>query len=104
METRHLDVKIERYPGRQDGYAMSGVIARVSGSGRLSIPAKFRKAIGLEQGGEVVVELDGHEIRIRMVDQVVDHAQRLTRRFLGDDPDASLDAFLAERRRESGSE
>ena len=83
---------------------MSGVIARVSGSGRLTIPAKFRKAVGLDRGGEVVVELDDREIRIRAVDEVVDHAQRLTRRLLGDNPNASLDAFLAERRREGASE
>ncbi len=83
---------------------MSGVIARVSGSGRLTIPAKFRKAVGLDRGGEVVVELDDREIRIRTVDEVVDHAQTLTRRLLGDNPNASLDAFLAERRREGASE
>ena len=80
---------------------MSGILARVSQSGRLSIPAKFRKAVGLERGGEVVVELDGREIRIRTVDEVVGRAQTLTRRLLGDNPDASLDAFLAERRREA---
>jgi hypothetical protein len=51
-----------------------------------------------------VVELDDREIRIRTVDEVVDHAQRLTRRLLGDNPNASLDAFLAERRREGASE
>ena len=83
---------------------MSGVLARVSESGRLSIPAKFRKAIGLERGGEVVVELDGREIRITTVDEVVGRAQRLTRRLLGDKPNASLDAFLAERRRETARE
>jgi len=65
---------------------------------------KFRKAVGLERGGEVVVELDGREIRIRTVDEVVGRAQTLTRRLLGDNPDASLDAFLAERRREAARE
>ena len=83
---------------------MSGVLARVSQSGRLSIPAKFRKAIGLERGSEVVVELDGREIRIRTVDEVVGRAQALTRQLLGEKPDASLDAFLAERRREAARE
>jgi AbrB family looped-hinge helix DNA binding protein len=83
---------------------MSGVLARVSESGRLSIPAKFRKAIGLERGGEVVVELDGREIRIRTVDEVVGRAQALTRQLLGDKPGGSLDAFLAERRREAARE
>ena len=51
-----------------------------------------------------MVELDGREIRIRTVDEVVGRAQILTRRLLGDNPDASLDAFLAERRREAARE
>ena len=83
---------------------MSGGVARVSQSGRLSIPAKFRKAAGLERGGEVVVELDGREIRIMTVDEVVGRAQALTRRLLGDKPDVSLDAFLAERQRDDARE
>ena len=75
---------------------MSSILALVSKSGRLGIPAKFRKAVGLERGGEVVIELDGREIRIRTVDEVVSRAQALTRRLLGEKPDASVDAFLAE--------
>jgi AbrB family looped-hinge helix DNA binding protein len=78
--------------------------AKVSDSGRLSIPAEFRKAVGLENGGDVVVELDGREIRIRTVDEVVAQAQALTRRLLADRKDASVDAFLAERRRQAHKE
>jgi AbrB family looped-hinge helix DNA binding protein len=79
---------------------MNGVRARVSESGRISLPAEFRKAVGLERGGDVVVELDGREIRIRTLDEVVAHAQALTHRLLRGKPDATVDAFLAERRRE----
>ena len=80
---------------------MSAVFVRVSESGRLSIPAEFRKALGLGRGGAVVVELDGREIRIRTVDEAIGRAQALTRRLLGGKPDASVDAFLAERRRDA---
>ena len=79
---------------------MNGVRARVSESGRISLPAEFRKAVGLERGGDVVVELEGREIRIRTLDEVVAHAQALTHRLLRGKPDATVDAFLAERRRE----
>lgn len=78
---------------------MTAVRTRVSASGRLNLPAAFRKAVGLDRGGEVVVELDGREIRIRTVEDVVIHAQGLTRRLLGGKPEASVDAFLADRRR-----
>jgi AbrB family looped-hinge helix DNA binding protein len=83
---------------------MTGVRARVSESGRISLPAEFRKAVGLERGGDVMVELEGREIRIRTLDEVVAHAQALTHRLLRGKPDATVDAFLAERRREAEGE
>jgi bifunctional DNA-binding transcriptional regulator/antitoxin component of YhaV-PrlF toxin-antitoxin module len=81
-------------------FAMNAVRARVSESGRISLPAAFRRAVGLDRGGDVVVELDGREIRIRALDEVVAHTQALTHRLLRGKTGASVDAFLAERRRE----
>jgi AbrB family looped-hinge helix DNA binding protein len=78
--------------------------AKVSKSGRLSIPAGIRKTLGLDGGGEVVIELVGQEIRIRTVGEVVAQAQALARRLTAGKPDASVDAFLAERRREAERE
>jgi bifunctional DNA-binding transcriptional regulator/antitoxin component of YhaV-PrlF toxin-antitoxin module len=83
---------------------MAAVLGRISRSGRLSIPAAFRKAAGLEHGGNVVIELHDREIRIRTVDEVITRSQAITRRLLGDEPEASVDAFLAERRREAERE
>jgi AbrB family looped-hinge helix DNA binding protein len=80
---------------------MNALQGRVSESGRLRIPAEFRKAVGLEHGGNVVIELVGREIRIRTVDEVVAQAQAIARRLTAGHPDASVDAFLAERRRQS---
>lgn len=71
---------------------------RVSPSGRLSLPADFRKAVGLEKGGAVVVELDGNDIHIRTVHEAVARAQALARRLFGDRRDVSVDDFLAHRR------
>lgn len=84
--------------------AMHIIKGRVSQSGRISLPIELRKAVGLEQGGDVVIELDGHDIRIRTVDEVVAQAQRLTQRLLDGKPESSLDAFLRERRREAEQE
>jgi len=83
---------------------MNSVRGRVSESGRISLPADFRKAVGLDRGGDVVVELDGREIRIRTLDEVVAHAQALSHRLLRGKNDTSVDAFLAERRREAERE
>ena len=83
---------------------MNAIRGRVTKSGRVSLPAELRKAIGLDRGGDVVFELDGREIRIRTVDEVIDRAQAITKRLLGGKPEASVDAFLAERRREAKRE
>jgi AbrB family looped-hinge helix DNA binding protein len=81
---------------------MASIYAKVSKSGRLSIPARLRKAVGLEDGGDVVVELDDSELRIRTVDEVVRRAQAMTRRSVADKPGTSVDDF--ERRREGERE
>jgi phage gp45-like len=64
----------------------------------------MRRAVGLDHGGDVVFELDGRDIRIRTVDEVVARAQALSRRLLGDNPDADTRGFIAERRREAKRE
>ena len=83
---------------------MNAIRGRVSESGRVSLPSEFRKALGLEHGGDVVIELADHTIRIRTVDEVIAHAQALTRRLLGDRPETGVDAFVAERRAEAARE
>lgn len=83
---------------------MNRVRARVSKSGRLSIPASYRKELGIDHGGDVVIELAGREIRIRTIEEVVAQAQAIARRLAAGKPDASVDAFLAERRREAERE
>ena len=83
---------------------MNALKGRVSETGRLSVPAEFRKAVGLEHGGDVVIELVGREIRIRTIDEVVAQAQAIARRLTEGKPDASVDAFLAERRRAAEGE
>jgi len=80
---------------------MNSKYATISPTGRLSIPAEFRKVLGLERGGDVIVELDGREIHIRTVEEAVVHAQALTRRVLGARAQASVDEFIAERRQEA---
>ena len=72
----------------------------ISESGRMSLPAEFRRALGLEQGGNVVVELNDREIRIRTLDDVVKGAQAWSRRVLAGKPKVTVDDFLAERRQD----
>src|SRR5205085_11982597 len=82
------------------GQAMKTQHCHISKSGRMSLPAEFRRALGLEQGGNVVVELNDREIRIRTLDDVVKGAQAWSRRVLAGKPKVTVDDFLAERRQD----
>lgn len=78
--------------------------AQVSATGRVSLPSEYRKALGLERGGKVILELDDGEIRIRTVRAAVARAQALSRRLFADKPHVSVDDFLAHRREDWGEE
>jgi AbrB family looped-hinge helix DNA binding protein len=82
---------------------MKPVLARIDPTGRLSIPAQHRKALGLEAGGPVVVALEGDEVRVRAVAAVMAELQDETARLLAGS-EASVDAFLGERRAEAARE
>lgn len=49
--------------------------ARVVGGGRLLVPAEFRRAIGIEVGSTVVVELHDGELRVRPLGSVLRRAR-----------------------------
>lgn len=83
---------------------MTAIRTKVSETGCLSLPVELRKAVGLERGGEVIVELDGRELRIRTLDEAVTQAQVLTARLLAGKAGGTVEAFLTERRAESARE
>jgi AbrB family looped-hinge helix DNA binding protein len=74
----------------------------VTANGRMSLPADIRRRLGLSGGGALLVEETTDGIVLRTVAQSIAHAQALARKYTGDKPEASVDAFLANRRAESG--
>jgi AbrB family looped-hinge helix DNA binding protein len=74
----------------------------VASNGRIVLPAEVRKRLGLLEGGDLVMEETRDGLVLRTVAQSVAHAQAIARRYLADRPDVSVDAFLANRRGESG--
>jgi len=68
----------------------------------MSLPADIRKRLGLASGGALLVEEMPDGIVLRTVAQSIAHAQALARKYTADKPEASVDAFLAHRRAESG--
>ena len=74
----------------------------IMANGRMSLPADIRKRLGLSAGGALLVEETSDGIVLRTVAQSIARAQALAREYTADKPDASVDAFLASRRSESG--
>ncbi len=83
---------------------MKNIRVKVSASGRVSIPAEVRRAMGLDGGGTVIMEMDGNDLRIRTLREGVARAQALVRQLAGDSTDLWSDELIAERRREAAKE
>ena len=74
----------------------------ITPNGRMSLPADIRKRLGLTGGGAVFIEETDDGIVLRTAAQAVARAQAIARQFTGSNPDASVDAFIASRRVDSG--
>jgi len=74
----------------------------ITANGRMSLPADIRRRLGLSGGGALLIEETPDGIVLRTVAQSIAHAQALARRYTGDKPETSVDAFLANRRAETG--
>jgi AbrB family looped-hinge helix DNA binding protein len=72
---------------------------RVNQNGRVVIPAAFRKALGIEVGDEVVLRLQGDELRITTQLRRIQRAQRRARQYVK--PGTSLVRELLAERREA---
>jgi len=73
---------------------------KMAANGRLSIPAKQRKALGLEHGGMVVSTVENGELRIRTVKTVLDELRGRLAPYLKASGD-TVDQFIADRHAEA---
>jgi len=71
---------------------------RISQNGRIVIPAAFRKALGIDSGDELVLQLQDDELRITTLQRRIQRAQERARRYVkpGTSPVGEL---LKERRK-----
>jgi AbrB family looped-hinge helix DNA binding protein len=79
------------------------VMVRVAENGRLSIPARQRKLLGIENGGVMVATVSGGELRLRPVRTVVSERQDEVARYLSGSGEG-VERFIAERRIEAKNE
>ncbi len=77
--------------------------AQVSPSGRLSIPADMRRALGIEKGGAVSLRLDDEGLHIETPHQFIKRIQKMARED-GLHEKLSVDDFISWRREEARRE
>ncbi len=75
----------------------------VGADGRMVVPPAYRRLLGIEDGGPVLMLLEEGEIRLIGRDGAIARAQALVAPYL-ESESTSTDAFLAERRREAQRE
>jgi AbrB family looped-hinge helix DNA binding protein len=74
----------------------------ITANGRMSLPADIRKRLGLSGGGAIYLDETADGVVLRTAAQAVASAQALAKRYTGDNPASSVDAFLANRHEDSG--
>ena len=75
----------------------------VDDAGRVVVPAKIRKTLGIEGGQELTMSLEGDVITLQTLHTAVRRAQALAREKRTTQGSV-VDDFLAERRAEAGKE
>jgi AbrB family looped-hinge helix DNA binding protein len=78
---------------------MTPVKTHLTQGGRIVIPADYRKALGLKPGDDVVLVLEGDEVRLVTPRQAVRRAQSLVRQYVSKGR-ALADELITERRQE----
>lgn len=82
---------------------MSSQAVKIIDGGKLIIPAAFRRALGIDTGDTVVVELGEDGLHVRSLSSAVRVAQGIVREFVPDDVSLA-DELIAERRIEAEHE
>ena len=82
---------------------MSSRHVRIAPGGRVVIPAKFREALGVDIGDDMVIELTNGELRLRSFDAVLKRVQETVRQYVPEGVSLA-DELIAERREEAARE
>lgn len=82
---------------------MSRILTKLGEGGRLVIPVEYRKALGVETGDELVLELEEGSLRVLTPREGIRRAKALVRAHVPEGRRLS-DELIEGRRRESRSE
>ena len=79
---------------------MNQIKTKLGEGGRIVIPAEYRQALGLQVGDELILRLEGRELRIFTLNQAIRRAQELVSRYIPQERSLA-DELIAERRLEN---
>ncbi len=82
---------------------MTSIKTKLGEGGRVVVPAKYRKALDLKPGDDVILVLEDGEVRITTVKQAIRRAQQIVRRYVPEDRDL-VSELIKERREEATRE
>lgn len=76
---------------------------KISENGRVSIPAAFRRELGVKPGDELIARVEDGELRLTSPKLALERARRILDRYIKDDEDLA-DRLIADRRAEAARE
>ena len=78
---------------------MTTARAKIDRGGRILIPARLRKELGVEPGDPVVLETQGGELHMRSYRKAIEEAQAIVAKYIPDRDRSLVDELIEERRR-----
>ena len=82
---------------------MTSIKTKIGEGGRIVVPAKYRKALDLKPGDDVILVLEDGEVRITTLPRVIQRAQEIVRRYIPEGR-SLVDELIRERRDEAARE
>ena len=82
---------------------MESELVKLGKSGRIVIPRKFRQSLGIKEGDELIVLLEGEELKLFTRRQGIKRAQAIVRQYIPEGHSLS-EELIKERRAEAARE
>ena len=94
-----------RTSGRQTAVSMTNLREHLKfdSEGRLAVPAAFRKAMEVGEGGEVFARVVDGELRVATAEVALRRVQEMVRRMIPSN-ESLVDSLIADRREEAARE
>ena len=77
---------------------------KISENGRVSIPAAFRRELGVKPGDELIARVEDGELRLTSPKLALERARRILDRYIKKGDEDLADSLIADRRAEAARE